>query len=320
MEFLDKFDRQKLQKITLVVIATLTLLALVLLLVIIIASVEGDPTPGNDINPPKVDADDIEFETVTVAEDQLSKGSLVLVNTSHQYKIPTDLNLVNIFQYRSEHRGNADSTYNLPDSSQQLEAHAMENAHNMLVALGNATGDHSIMIASAFRTYEDQASYAIPAGYSDSHTGLIMALTVLGGGTPYLHDESNSVLNNWLVENAHRYGFVVRYPADKVALTGVEDYTYAYRFVGLPHAKYMHDNNLCLEEYIEYLKTKTNKKDMLSVKIDDGTTYMIYYAEFGTAGEIPVPVQTPNPDGSTNYPYSLSGTNEGGIVVTVKLN
>ncbi|MBQ8407855.1 MAG: D-alanyl-D-alanine carboxypeptidase family protein [Clostridia bacterium] len=310
MDFLDKIDRQKLQRITLVVIAALTLLATVLLVIIIIASVEGGTQP-NDNSPNVENIDDIQFESKTVSGSELLKGSLVLANSNHTYTMPSDVNLVNIATYRSEH--DTSIPYSVGDIYNfYLASDAIEYAHNMLIALKSDTGNDSIMISSACG--KNDAS-------SDVHAGYTIALTVVGGVSPYLSDESNADLANWLRDNAHKYGFVVRYPADKAESTGVSDYTYAFRFVGVAHAQYMKDNNLCLEEYIEYLKKETSYKDMLTVKASDGASYAVYYTSVsGDSGEIKVPVQTPNPDGSTSFPYTISGTNEGGVIVTIKLN
>ena len=55
----------------------------------------------------------------------------------------------------------------------------------------------------------------------------------------------------WLAENAHKYGFINRYPADKVEITGISNERWHYRYVGKEAAKIMYEENLCLEEYIE---------------------------------------------------------------------
>lgn len=310
MDFLSKIDRQKLQKITLIVIAALTLLALVLLLVIIIASVDGS-SPSGDINKPSVHTGDMDLETISVSSDQISKGSLVLANSEHKYSIPSDVTLLSIYEYRNSHSDgipySIGDIYNL-----KMASNALENAHNMLIALGSETGNDGIMISSSYGKQD----------YSkDTHTGLTMVLTVAGGAAAYLEDESNSDLKNWLTSNAHKYGFVVRYPADKAEITGVSDYTHAFRYVGLPHAKYMLDNNLCLEEYITYLKDNTSHKKMITVNATDGHTYSIYYVACpDDINDVKVPISVPNPDGSTKYSYTISGTNEGGVVITIKLS
>lgn len=58
----------------------------------------------------------------------------------------------------------------------------------------------------------------------------------------------------WLGENAHRYGFIQRYPEGKEDRTNVRAVPWHYRFVGLPHAEIMFNNNLTLEEYLDALQ------------------------------------------------------------------
>ena len=55
----------------------------------------------------------------------------------------------------------------------------------------------------------------------------------------------------WLIENSWKYGFVLRYPEDKVAITGYSYESWHYRFVGLEVAAVMHQTGLCYEEYLE---------------------------------------------------------------------
>ena len=57
----------------------------------------------------------------------------------------------------------------------------------------------------------------------------------------------------WLENNSYKYGFVKRYPADKVSITGISNESWHYRYVGKEVAEIMHEKNLCLEEYIEDL-------------------------------------------------------------------
>lgn len=56
--------------------------------------------------------------------------------------------------------------------------------------------------------------------------------------------------SQWLKDNAWKYGFILRYPQDKQAITGVEYEAWHYRYVGKQAAKDMHDRNICLEEYL----------------------------------------------------------------------
>ena len=55
----------------------------------------------------------------------------------------------------------------------------------------------------------------------------------------------------WLEENAYKYGFIKRYPADKVEITGISNERWHYRYVGRDAAELIYEEKLCLEEYIE---------------------------------------------------------------------
>ncbi len=57
----------------------------------------------------------------------------------------------------------------------------------------------------------------------------------------------------WLQENSWKYGFIMRYPPDKTAITGISGEEWHYRYVGREAAAEMHETGLCLEEYLEAL-------------------------------------------------------------------
>jgi hypothetical protein len=55
----------------------------------------------------------------------------------------------------------------------------------------------------------------------------------------------------WLKENAHKYGFILRFPEDKTGVTGYSYESWHYRYVGVEHAKEIHKKGITLEEYLE---------------------------------------------------------------------
>lgn len=61
----------------------------------------------------------------------------------------------------------------------------------------------------------------------------------------------------WLIENAENYGFILRYRKEKEEITGVSYEPWHWRYVGQEHAKKINELDMCLEEYIEYLKTES---------------------------------------------------------------
>ena len=64
---------------------------------------------------------------------------------------------------------------------------------------------------------------------------------------PYI---GGSGLMLWLEENCAKYGFVIRYPADKTDVTGVEYEPWHLRYVGTTAAEYIMEHHMCLEEFL----------------------------------------------------------------------
>ena len=54
----------------------------------------------------------------------------------------------------------------------------------------------------------------------------------------------------WLAEHCYEYGFIIRYPADKVDITGYKYEPWHLRYVGGELAKELTENGICLEEYL----------------------------------------------------------------------
>lgn len=90
---------------------------------------------------------------------------------------------------------------------------------------------------------------AVP-GTSEHHLGL--AVDINSVETSF----EDTKAFRWLQENAEKYGFVMRYPKDKQDITKIIYEPWHYRYVGVEHAKAMNDLDMCLEEYVEYLKKK----------------------------------------------------------------
>ena len=81
----------------------------------------------------------------------------------------------------------------------------------------------------------------------------------------YKLDFSKSKEYKWLMDNAYKYGFVLRYPEGKKDITGLSFAPWHFRYVGIDLAKILHDQNLTLEEYLkvadENVTNTDNKKE-----------------------------------------------------------
>ncbi|MGM9590126.1 MAG: M15 family metallopeptidase [Faecousia sp.] len=90
---------------------------------------------------------------------------------------------------------------------------------------------------------------AVP-GTSEHQLGL--AVDIVAESYRMLDErQEKTAEQKWLMENAYRYGFILRYPADKCHLTGIGYEPWHYRYVGKEAAKKMYETGMCLEEYLD---------------------------------------------------------------------
>ena len=66
----------------------------------------------------------------------------------------------------------------------------------------------------------------------------------------------------WLAENCYKFGYILRYEADKTDITGIAYESWHFRYVGRYHATRMHELDMCLEEYTEYLNEMEYEFDL----------------------------------------------------------
>lgn len=102
-------------------------------------------------------------------------------------------------------------------------------------------------------SYEDaleeaKRTVALP-GTSEHNLGL--AADIVAYGYQQLDNgQLDTQECKWLMENAWKYGFIMRYPADKKDVTHIIFEPWHYRYVGRDAAKAMRESGQCLEEYL----------------------------------------------------------------------
>ena len=96
---------------------------------------------------------------------------------------------------------------------------------------------------------EKAAVWVARPGTSEHQIGL--AVDIVDKSYQLLDDEQeHTAVQRWLMEHCADYGFILRYPTDKSALTGVGYEPWHYRYVGEAAAREIMDGGLCLEEYL----------------------------------------------------------------------
>lgn len=159
----------------------------------------------------------------------------------------------------------------------KFDSRAISALNNML-ADGNAKG-LDLIVCSAYRSVVQQTELfrqqvarqqeedssldyeqAVAAaktvvtypGRSEHNLGL--AADIVCEGYQNLDDDfAKTEAAIWLKENCAQYGFILRYPQGKMGVTGVIYEPWHFRYVGVESAKYIYENDLCLEEFLTEL-------------------------------------------------------------------
>ncbi len=173
-------------------------------------------------------------------------GEVLLVNSAN--RLPADYvpgELVNLYEMRHSFR--------LARSDIYLTRECYEAMERMFAAAEDADMN-GYTVTSGYRDYnrqseiyaESEPGYAQEPGASEHQTGLAFDVTV------ETHDGfENTPQYSWLMRNAHKYGFIQRYPADKVDETGISYEPWHYRYVGEEVAEIIHEKDLTLEGFVE---------------------------------------------------------------------
>ena len=160
-------------------------------------------------------------------------------------------------------------------ANNKFDVRAAEALEQML-ADARAAG-YNMYLVSAYRTHEYQVNLfnrkvneykalgydeetarseasqwvAIP-GTSEHCTGLaadIVSSTWYNYNSDLTHSFEDTEHFDWLYNNCANYGFILRYPKNREATTGITYEPWHYRYVGVDAAKYIMENNITLEEF-----------------------------------------------------------------------
>ncbi len=245
---------------------------------------------------------------LTPLPEDAGKGTLAVVNADTMYSFPAgDAVLVSVYEKRN-------ASYGVSSMEVQLDETVVAQLNMMLSEFSTLYGKTDIQVESGYRSKQDQdnrysnGSSIFPGGYSDYHTGRSFDLCI----TPEDGMQSYYVASGdyaWINENAHKYGFILRYPEGKIDSTGVNPRAYTFHYAGVPHAQYMYENNLCLEEYVEEMKSYPATSP-LTVDTADGK-WTVFYVKMSQTGNTAVNIPA-------CQEYTISGDNKGGLIVAYK--
>ncbi|AWB44722.1 D-Ala-D-Ala carboxypeptidase VanY [Paenibacillus sp. CAA11] len=238
---------------------------------------------------------------IKLSKKMIYQGDLLLVNKDHP--VPDGLHpesdAVNLFNNPELING-----FGVLDNTVLLSPRIVDKFHTMIKDAAQEGVVH-FLISSGYRNETRQeelyrtsgAQFALPAGYSEHNLGLSMDI---GSSQAEMNRAPEG---KWLKDNSWKYGFVLRYPEDKTAVTGIQFEPWHFRYVGLPHSAIMWEKNLVLEEYLDYLK----QQGSVSTTIGE-ENYQVFYYPVNENRIITVPA---------HGEYEISGNNQDGVIVTV---
>ena len=230
-------------------------------------------------------AKNVEFDYVTDVSAYLeyinSKDQYISILANKQHSIGEDFSPAKLVEIPKKYR-RTDRVLKLDLTAEK----ALEAMMQDMFALGI----DDVRVQSAYRTYAEQQNlfnnyvnseinkglsreeaianankYSARPEYSEHRTGLcvdffvpscMLELENYGYEGSYPNDVGFTETNAypWLLKNCWKYGFILRYPEDKVDITGYSYESWHYRFVGLEVASIIHQTGLSYEEYLEIFK------------------------------------------------------------------
>lgn len=242
------------------------------------------------------------YQYIQQSPDTVYAGNLILVDQDHPCRVAReDLDLIQIV-YATDRPDCYQLSY---PKYTYFNRTALTKFNQLMTAFYSVTQNKDIMFNYGY--LEADKEKANP----ESATGLDIQLHLHKASGEFAY-VTNIQPYSWIFAHMESYGYILRYPEDKQDKTGQKGGYTAIRYVGAPHAAYMKDNNLCLEEYLELLKQNyTFGQGMLEYSSNE-QKYNIYYVPAAAAGDTDLPV----PDGLA---YEVSGNNTDGFIVTVFL-
>lgn len=178
----------------------------------------------------------------------------VLVNKTYSLPsnyVPSGLTKVKLpvaytsYEANRMRRVAADALYNLYLS-------AKESGLNIVARSGyrSYSTQKSIYTSSVKRNGLNYATrYNAQPGHSEHQTGLTMDITCKAVGNKLSTSFENTPEGKWVKKNAHKFGFIIRYPRGKESITGYAYEPWHLRFIGVDQASKIYSSGLTMEEY-----------------------------------------------------------------------
>ena len=193
---------------------------------------------------------DYDYYTNTSNVD-LSKGILVLVNK--YYKLDSSYVPDNLVTIDSRYGNNRKMQRDAYEAFKIMFEAATKEGLNFYAASPYRSYSYQQILYSNYVKSDGRNTadtYSARPGYSEHQTGL--AVDLMTRNIKELSQFGSTKEYKWLMENAHKYGFILRYPKDKEDITGYIYEPWHYRYLGIDTATKVYESGLTYDEYYAY--------------------------------------------------------------------
>lgn len=299
------------RKIVSISIFAVAIIVVLLFCAAIIAEIACKVSSGNDGDKTSISRNvEIKFENDLLAKSEITSGVLQLATQDH----PANLSSEEIEKleklYSTPSRKSDSIEYYTTAGTPQSDRLTLETAEN----LGALT--KALYESLHFNSVTVKYAYFVPKStgtesYDFPHAlGTTVDLCLSIDGDSYPLSQKPEILQ-WINENCYRFGFINSDPSGEVHDKGAKVQTTQLRYVGIPHATYIMQKDISFETYIEYIKGHYNSNNVLTILGADNKAYAVYYVAVDGVNTVKLP---------SNFEYTISGNNDGGIIVTVNLS
>jgi D-alanyl-D-alanine carboxypeptidase len=165
---------------------------------------------------------------------------------------PTDLVLVNIPFIKSATKEKRQMRKEAAVHLEQLVAAAKQDNILLIGVSGYRSRETQAAIYNNYVKRDGEAkanTYSAKPGTSEHETGLSIDMTGHDGTCAASDCFGSKPEAKWIANNAYKFGYIVRYPKGKEAITGYKYEPWHIRYVGVPIATEIHQKGITLEEY-----------------------------------------------------------------------
>ena len=305
-----QFDLRKAVYISIFAIAiVIVLLFCAAIIAQIVCKVSDGKTPSDSGETP-AKTSEIVFESKIISKSEINKGILQIATKSNPAYLSEEevAELTKLYSSPARKVGSMEY-YTIAGTAQsdRLSSETAEKFGALTKALYDELGCNDITVKYAYFVPRNEGteSYDFPHAL-----GTTVDICLLLNNDSYTLSQKPEVLT-WINANCYRFGFVNSDPSGEVHDKGTKVPTTQLRYVGIPHATYIMQNNISFEDYVDRVKNIHNPNNPLLITGADKKSYAVYYVAVDGVNAVKIP---------TNYNYTISGNNENGIIVTVDLS